>query len=479
MPHPATTRRAGAVLAIASVASFMAALDTLVVTTALTTIREDLGASLAQLEWTVNAFNLTFAVLLMTAAVVGDRIGRRRTFAGGVALFTAASAACALSTSAGALIAARAVQGVGAAAIMTLSFTLVSAAYPPERRATALGIYFSVTGLAVASGPLIGGAVAESLDWHWIFWLNVPIGLALIPVALLGMAESHGPRGRLDPLGLGLVSAGVLGVVWGLVRGDAAGWSSAEVTGALAAGAVLLGLFVGWEWRAPAPMVPLGFFRARAFSAGNAAIFLALASLIGAVFFLAQYMQVALGSGPLEAGLRLLPWTGTLFVVAPVAGVLVDRFGERPFLVAGTLLHAGGMACLALLAERGAAYPAMIAPLIVAGVGISMCFPSAQNSVVSAVPPEAIGTAAGVNSTMRELGGVFGVAIAVAVFAAAGSDTTPTGFADGVAGALWVSAGLGVLAAVAGAALPGRRRASSITEPPEETTGDTVTARAL
>ena len=275
MPRQSTLRgSAGVVLAIASVASFMAALDTLVVTTALTTIREDLGASLAQLEWTVNAFNLTFAVLLMTAAVVGDRVGRRRAFAGGVALFTAASAACALSTSAGALIAARAVQGVGAAAVLTLSFTLVSAAYPPERRGAALGIFFSVTGLAVASGPLIGGAVAESLDWHWIFWLNVPIGLVLAPVALIGMRESHGPRGRLDPLGLALVSAGVLGLVWGLVRGDAAGWGSVQVAGALAAGALLLGLFVGWESRAPAPMVPLGFFRSRAFAAGNAAILL-------------------------------------------------------------------------------------------------------------------------------------------------------------------------------------------------------------
>ena len=460
VPRPSTIRgRAGVVLAIASVASFMAALDTLVVTTALTTIRENLGASLAQLEWTVNAFNLTFAVLLMTAAVIGDRVGRRRAFAGGVALFTAASAACALSTSAGALIAARAVQGVGAAAVMTLSFTLVSAAYPPERRGAALGIFFSVTGLAVASGPLIGGAVAESLDWHWIFWLNVPIGLVLVPVALIGMRESRGPAGRLDPLGLALVSAGVLGVVWGLVRGDAAGWGSAEVIGALAAGAALLGLFVGWEWRAPAPMVPLGFFRSRAFAAGNGAIFLVMASLFCAVFFLAQYMQTALGSGPLEAGLRLLPWTGTLFVVAPVAGALVDRWGERPFLIAGPLLQAVGMAWIALLAESGSGYPPMIAPLVVAGVGVSMCFPSAQNSVVSAVPPAAIGIAAGVNSTMRELGGVFGIAAAVAVFAAVGGDGTPAGFADGVAGALWLSTGLSVLAGLAGAALPGRRPA--------------------
>ena len=465
MPHT-VPRRSAWVLAIASAASFMAALDTLVVTTALSTIRDDLDASLEQLEWVLNAFNLTFAVLLMTAAVIGDRVGRRRAFAAGVALFTAASAACALSASPEALIAARAVQGAAAAVITTLSFTLVSAAFPPERRGAALGIFFSLTGLAVASGPLVGGAIAESLDWHWIFWLNVPLGIVLVPVALLRMEESRGPAVRLDPVGLGLVSAGVLGLVWGLVRGNIAGWGSAEVVAALAGGAILLAGFVVWELRAPAPMVPMRYFRSRAFSAGNAAIFFALASLFCAVFFLAQYMQVVLGSGPLEAGLRLLPWTGTLFVVAPVAGALVDRFGERPFLVAGPLLQAGGMAWIALVAEAGQGYGAMVVPLVIAGVGISMCFPAAQNSVVSSVPPEAIGTAAGINSTARELGGVFGIAVTVAVFAGVGGYASPADFTDGFVAAIAVSSGLSVLAALAGAVLPGRRRAQAASRIP-------------
>ena len=208
------------------------------------------------------------------------------------------------------------------------------------------------------------------------------------------------------------------------------------------------------------------YFRSRAFSAGNAAIFFALASLFCAVFFLAQYMQVVLGSGPLEAGLRLLPWTGTLFVVAPVAGALVDRFGERPFLVAGPLLQAGGMAWIALVAEAGQGYGAMVVPLVIAGVGISMCFPAAQNSVVSSVPPEAIGTAAGINSTARELGGVFGIAVTVAVFAGVGGYASPADFTDGFVAAIAVSSGLSVLAALAGAVLPGRRRAQAASRIP-------------
>ena len=444
------------VLALASLASFMAALDTLVVTTALTTIRADLGASIEQLEWTVNGYNLSFAVLLMTAAGLGDRLGRRRMFAVGLGLFSVASAACALAPDIGLLIAARALQGAGAALIMTLAFALVSAAFAPERRGWALGIFFAVTGLAVASGPLIGGAIAEGLAWQWIFWLNVPIGLALVPLALARVPESFGPDARLDIPGLALVTGGVLGLVWGLVRGNIAGWSSVEVVAALAAGAVLLVAFVAWQLRAREPMLPMRFFRSRAFSAGNATIFFAMGSLFCGVFFLAQFMQTGLGSGPLEAGLRLLPWTGTLFFVAPIAGALVDRFGERPFLVAGPLLQATGMAWIAVIADAGMAYGEMIAPLIIAGAGISMTFPAAQNSVVSSVPPEAIGKAAGTNSTMRELGGVFGIALSVAVFAGAGSYASPEAFSDGFVAAIGVSAGLSLLAALCGAALPAR-----------------------
>jgi EmrB/QacA subfamily drug resistance transporter len=455
------------ILVLAALAAFMTALDTLVVTTALNTIRRDLGASVEQLEWTVNAYNLSFAVLLMTAAALGDRFGRRRLFVGGIGLFVLASAACALALSVGTLVAARAVQGAGAATVTTLALTLVGAAFPPERRGAALGIFFAVNGLAVAGGPLVGGAVTQGIDWPWIFWLNVPIGVALVPLALTRIPESRGPDSTVDLPGLGLVTAGVLGLVWALVRGNTAGWDSGEVLWALAVAVASLSAFVAWELRTAVPMLPMRFFRSRAFSAGNAAIFLSVGALFGAVFFMSQFLQAGLGYGPLGAGLRVLPWTATLFFVAPVAGKLVDRFGERPFLVAGPLLQAAGMGWIALVADAGMDYATLIAPLVVAGVGISMTFPAAQNSVVGSVPPEAIGKAAGTNSTMRELGGVLGIAIGVAAFAGAGGYASPAEFTDGFVAAIGVSTGLSLLAALAGALLPARIPEAPLVAAPE------------
>jgi EmrB/QacA subfamily drug resistance transporter len=444
------------ILALAALAAFMTSLDTLVVTTALSTIRRDLTASVEDLEWTVNAYNLSFAVLLMTAAALGDRFGRRRLLAAGIGLFVLASAACAVAPSVGALIAARAVQGAGAAMVTTLALALVGVAFPPERRGAALGVFFAVNGLAVAGGPLVGGAVTQGIDWTWIFWLNVPIGLVLIPLVLTRIPESRGADTAVDLPGLALVSGGVLGIVWALVRGNTAGWTSAEVLVTLVGGLGLLAAFVRFELRTTAPMLPMRFFRTRAFSAGNASIFCAVGGLFCAVFFMSQFLQAGLGYGPLGAGLRLLPWTATLFFVAPVAGKLVDRFGERPFLVAGPLLQAAGMLWIALIADAAMDYAQLIAPLMVAGAGISMTFPAAQNAVVSAVPEDAIGKAAGTNSTMRELGGVLGIALGVAAFAAAGSYASPADFSDGFVAAIGVSAGLSLLAAVAGAALPSR-----------------------
>jgi EmrB/QacA subfamily drug resistance transporter len=449
------------VLALTGIGSLMVALDTLVVSTALSTIRVDLGASLEQLEWTVNAYNLSFAVLLMTAAALGDRFGRRRLYATGLGLFIAASAACALAPDIGWLIAARAVQGIGAALVMPLGLALLSAAFPPERRGTAIGIFSAITGLAVASGPFVGGAVVQGLAWEWIFWLNVPIGLVAIPLVLARMKESHGGDTALDIRGLALVTGAAVGIVWGLVRGNNAGWDSFEVVGALVAGALLLVAFVAWELRAPEPMLPMRFFRSRAFSAGNAAIFFVFASLFGAVFFLAQFLQTGLGYGPLGAGLRLLPWTATFMLVAPVAGTLADRFGERPFMVGGLLLQAAGMGWIGVIAAPGLDYGELIAPLIVAGCGVSMAIPAAQNSVVGSVALEAIGKAAGTNSMMRELGGVFGIAVLVAVFAGAGSYASAGAFSDGFASAIGVTAALSLVGAIAGLGLPGRRTASA------------------
>jgi EmrB/QacA subfamily drug resistance transporter len=452
-----TKTKSAWVVGLTGLGSLMAALDTLVVTTALSTIRVDLGASIAQLEWTVNAYNLSFAVLLMTATALGDRYGRRNLYAAGLALFAAASAACAVAPDVGWLIAARAVQGVGAALLMPLGLALLSAAFPPERRGTAIGIFSAITGLAVASGPFVGGAVVEGLAWQWIFWVNVPIGLLAVTLVLTRLDESFGGETALDIPGLALITGAALGIVWGLVRGNSAGWASLEVVAALVAGTLLVAAFVVWEQRTREPMLPMRFFRSRAFSAGNAAIFFTFASLFGAVFFFAQLLQNALGYGPLDAGLRLIPWTATFMTVAPIAGTLADRFGERPFMVGGLLLQAVGMGWIALIAEPGLTYSEFVVPAVVAGVGVSMAIPAAQNSVVGSVALEAVGKAAGTNSMMRELGGVFGIAIAVAVFAGAGSYASAETFTDGFAPAIAVTGALSLAGLLAGLALPGRR----------------------
>jgi EmrB/QacA subfamily drug resistance transporter len=446
------------VVVLTAIGSLMAALDTLVVSTALNRIRLDLGASVGQLEWTVNAYNLSFAVLLITGAALGDRYGRRKLFAIGLGVFAAASAAAALAPDVGVLIGARAAQGAGAALIMPLGLALLSAAFPAEKRGAAIGIFSAITGISVASGPLVGGAVVQGIDWQWIFWINVPIGLATIPLVLTKMKESYGPDTGLDLRGLALVTLGTLATVWGLVRGNQVGWGSGEVVGSLIAGVGLTIAFVAWERRAREPMLPLELFRSRAFSAGNAAIFLTFASLFSAVFFYAQLLQTGLGYGPLETGLRLLPWTATFVTIAPLAGALADRIGERPLMVGGLSLQALGMAWLALIADTGMSYTELLGPFIVAGVGVSMAIPAAQNSVVTSVEDDALGKAAGANSMMRELGGVFGIAVAVAVFAAAGSYLSPPAFVEGFGPAIGVAAGLSALGALAGLALPGRRR---------------------
>ena len=440
----------------------MVALDTLVVSTALTTIRLDLGASVAELEWTINAFNLSLAVLLMTGAALGDRFGRRRLFAAGLGLFVAASAACALAPDVGALIAARAVQGAGAALVIPLALAIVSSAFPPDRRGAAIGILEGLTGLAVIGGPVIGGAIAEGVSWEWIFWVNVPIGLVAIPLVLARIEESLGEDTAVDVGGLALVTGAALGIVWGLVRGNAAGWGSPEVVGALVVGVLLSIAFVVWEHRAREPMLPMRFFRSRAFSSGNAASFFLFASLFGGVFFFAQFLQIGLGHGPLDAGLRIVPWTATLFVVAPIAGALADRIGERPLMVAGLSLQAIGMGWVALVAEPGVAYGQLVVPMIVAGIGASMGIPAAQNAVVGSVAAGAIGKAAGANSMLRELGGVFGIAIVVAVFAGAGGYASAEAFSDGFVPAIAVSAALALAGTVAGLGMPARRVATEV-----------------
>jgi EmrB/QacA subfamily drug resistance transporter len=443
----------------------MVMLDMLVVTTALSTIRLDLGASIEQLEWTVNAYTLSFAVLLMTAAALGDRFGRRRLFAGGLALFTAASAACALAPGIGWLIAARAVQGAGSAMVVPLAMALLVAAFPAGQRARALGLFSGVTGLATVGGPLVGGAVVQGLAWQWIFWLNVPIGLLLVPLILSRVEEGFGSGTSLDLGGLVLVTGAALGLVWGLVRGNGAGWGSPEVVASLAAGALLLLAFVAWELRAGEPMLPMRYFRSRAFAAGNAAGFLLSGSIFGVAFFFAQFLQTALRHGPLGAGIRLVPWTITLTLVAPLAGARVNRVGERPLIVGGLVLQAAGFAWIALTARPGLAYPAMVAPMVLAGCGVSMAMPATQNAAIGSVPREAIGKASGTFNTLRQLGGSFGIAILAAVFAATGGFASAQAFSHGFAAATGVAAGMSLAGAAAGLLTPGRRAAAPLPAP--------------
>ena len=462
MDRPATTASAphkAWTLVLASLGLFMVALDTLVVTTALPVLRVDLHASLSELEWTVNAYNLAFACFLLTGAALGDRFGRRRMFGIGLFVFTAASAAAALSPSVSALIAARTVQGAGAAMVMPLTLTLISEAFPVEKRGAAIGLWGGISGLAVAFGPVVGGAVVDGIDWHWIFWLNVPIGLALIPLSAKRLSESFGPRPRLDPVGLVIAGAGLLAATWGLVRANAVGWTSAEVVATLTAGAALVAAFVGWERRAPSPMLPLRLFRSRGFSAANAVSFFMYSGLFGAVFLMAQFLQNGLGESPLVAGLRLLPWTATPMVIAPIAGVLADRYGNRPFMVLGLALQAIGLGWVALIAGQDVNLVELGFALTVSGVGTSFCFPTVANAVLGSVPLEEAGVASGANSSFRELGGVFGVAVLAAVFTHHAVYSSAHAFFDRFGTALWVGAGLSALGIVAALLAPGRAAA--------------------
>jgi EmrB/QacA subfamily drug resistance transporter len=451
------------VLGLTSVSSLMVALDALVVTTALPVIRVHVHASLAELEWTVNAYVLSLAVLLMTGAALGDRFGRRRLFAAGMGLFTAASAACALAPGIGWLIAARAVQGAGAAVMLPVGLALLSAGFPAEQRPRALGIFGAVTGLGVVLGPLVGGAVVQGISWPWIFWINVPIGLATIALTRARVGESFGPESALDLPGLVLVTGGAFGLVWALVHGNTAGWGSAEVVTALAGGAALGGAFIAWELRARSPMLPMHLFRSRPFASGNAAIFLLWGSALGAVFFLAQFLQIALHYSPLAAGVRLMPWGAAVFVAAPVAGARIRRSGERPFLTGGLLLVAAGAAWLALAARPDLAYWQLTVPLVLTGLGFSAAIPAAQSAVLSHVAPQHIGKASGTFTMLRQLGGAFGVALAVAVFAGRGSYASAQAFSDGFGPALGICAALALAGSVAGLLAPGRPATSQPT----------------
>jgi EmrB/QacA subfamily drug resistance transporter len=438
-------------LVITSLALFMVSLDNLVVTTALPVIRTELHASISQLEWTVNAYTLTFAVLLLTGAALGDRFGRRRMFVIGLLLFTAASAAAALATTATQLDIARAVQGVGGAIVTPLTLTILSAAVPAERRGLALGIWGGIGGLAVALGPLLGGAVVSGASWNWIFWLNVPIGLALAPVAYRRLDESYGSDRGLDLRGLALASTGLLGIVWGLVRGNTIGWGSPEIVVPIVVGVALVAAFVRWELRASSPMLPMEFFRNRTFSLTNIASLFMFFGMFGSIFLLAQFFQTVQHYSPLQAGLRILPWTAMPIFIAPIAGALSDRVGGHRLMALGLALQSAGLLWIASVMTGTTPYLELVGPFMLSGIGMALFFAPVANVVLSSVRPDQEGKASGANNAIRELGGVFGVAVLAAVFAHVGGYESAQAFTHGTQVAVTIGGSIVALGAVAAA----------------------------
>src|SRR5499433_1309480 len=434
-------------LLLTSVAFFMVTLDALVVVTALPSIHHDLGGGISTLQWTVSAYTIAFGAGILTAAALGDRLGRRRVYVAGLALFTAASAACALAPNGTALITFRAFQGMGAAIIMPLSLTLLTSAFPLERRGAVVGIMGGVTGLAVAAGPLVGGAVTQNLNWHWIFWINVPVGVLAAVGARLCQPDSRGPQTRLDIPALVLVSSGVGVLIWGLVQGSQMGWTSTQSLTGLILGPVLIGLFAAWEARAADPMIPLGIFRSATFSSAVSTLFLMSAAIYSAAFLTSQFFQFALGYSPLGTGLRFLPWTATPLLISPLAGALSDKIGARTLTVPGLLLQGAGFAWIVAYASHHAGYSGYIAPFIIAGAGISMALPCVTTVGLNAVSPALLGKASGTLNTLQQFGAVFGIAIVTAVFNTHGSLANPATVTSGYRPALAVAAGLSVLGA--------------------------------
>ena len=443
------TRTQAWTLALAGLGSFMVVLDLFAITTALPRIHASLHASIGTLAWTVSGYTLSFAVLLVTAATLGDRWGRRPVYAAGLALFAISSAACALAPDAATLLATRVVQGAGAAVIMPLALALLNTAFPPDRRGWAMGVYGSVTGLGTVLGPVLGGVLTQTLSWRWIFWINVPAGLLAAGAVLRVVADSRGTRRPADPLGLTLAVTSMTAIVWAVIRAATTGWGDRAVIGTLAVGLATLAGLVAWQRAARHPMIPLRLFGDRAFSAGNAAIFAQSASLTAMVFFTAQFFQDAQGNGPLAAGSRMLPLGVVPLLAGSSSGALADRARARQLITTGLIVQGGGVAALAWLGTRQRAYVVLAGPLLLVALGLTLALPALTKSVVGSVAPADIGIASGLFTTLRQLGGAFGVAIAASAFASAGGYRTPVSVAAGYDRAMYLAATLALLGALA------------------------------
>jgi len=451
-----------AVLVVVSLGFFMTLLDLTIVNIAIPNMILKLHATLGDVLWVLNAYALVLAVLVITAGRLGDLLGVRTMFAAGIIVFTAASAACGFAPGPGWLIGFRAVQGLGAAMLMPQTLAIVTMVFPPERRGAAFGIWGAVAGLATIAGPTLGGLLVTAFDWRWIFFVNLPIGIAVLAVTFYIIPDLRpGRRHRLDIVGVVLASLGLLGIVLGVIRGNDHGWTSDTVLPPIVIGALLVAAFIAWELRAREPMLPMHLFRSRGFTVTNAASLLMFFGMFGSIFLLAQFLQVVQHYSPLEAGLRTLPWTAMPVFIAPVAGALSDRIGGRPLLATGLALQAIGLGWLAAVASPTVPYLTLVPAFVISGVGMSLFFAPVANVVLSSVRRDQEGIASGANNAIRELGGVFGIAVLGAVFSAHGSYASGPAFVSGLAPAVWVGGAAVAVAAAAALFLPRLRRTAA------------------
>ena len=459
-PASTTGRRArpfALIVAAASLPMFMATLDNLVMTNALPVLHAQMGASVEELQWFVNAYTLAFAGAILIASALGDRFGRRTVFAIGIAVFGIGSVLAALSTDPGQLIGARALQGLGAAGVMPLSLALLSGAVAPARRPLAIGIWGGVSGLGVAVGPLVGGAIMEGWDWQAIFWINVPVAIIAIPLALVVLRNDFGARARIDVPGAILAAAGVLALVHAIVRGNDDGWDSVGVIAELILGSLLVVAFVLWQARTASPLVPLRLFRDRSFSVTNVIGFAFSFGTFGSVFLLIQYLQVVQGSTPFEAALQTTPWTLAPMFVAPIAGLIAPRVGTRALMVVGLGLQAVALGWIAAIMAPDTPYPTLVVPFLMAGIGMALVFAPSATALLATLGLIDHAKASGVNSTVRELGVALGTAVMTAIFVGAGGALTPDLYVDAARPAVFTGAAVLFVATLVALLLPAGR----------------------
>ncbi|MCO5998061.1 DHA2 family efflux MFS transporter permease subunit [Actinoallomurus rhizosphaericola] len=469
-PAGVSSRRQRQTVIITSVTAFMVGLDVLVIMVALPTLLQTLRANASGLAWTVNAYEIGFAGALLTSSALGDRYGRRAVFIAGVAVFTAGSAWCALSSASGMgmLIVARAFQGIGGGTGMALGLAIVTVVTPPAKRGTAFGIWGAIMGIAVAVGPLIGGAILYFLPWQWIFWVNVPIGVTLIVLSFFSIEETKGDVRRLDLIGLIIATTAIVLLLQALIRVGSVRWYDPAMLVGLVAGIIGFFVFVRWEQRCSHPMIPLAMFRNKSFTGGCLASFALGAGLYGNAFIFTQYLELVLGANSIGVGLRLLPWVALAPFVAPVAGVLADRLGERPIVTAALAMFAAAFFTIGILVTSGQTYVTLIVPLLVAGIGVAAAFPTTATAVMRSMDPGRFAIASGVSTTIRQTGAGFGVALAVAMFSGFGGYGSGRQFFNGFGAAVYALAAITLLGVIPALIIPALKSRSAEPVPPSE-----------